>query len=63
MGLLGLGRTGLLTLSINVTRDGCIDHQKGIADDESHAFFTRLTVVTWLPFHQCNRARTPISAT
>jgi dihydrofolate reductase len=33
---------GLLTLSINVTLDGCIDHQEGIADDETHAFFTRL---------------------
>jgi len=33
---------GLLTYSINVTLDGCIDHQEGIADDETHAFFTRL---------------------
>ena len=33
---------GLLTFSINVTLDGCIDHQAGIADDETHAFFTRL---------------------
>ena len=33
---------GLLTFSINVTLDGCIDHQEGIADDETHAFFTRL---------------------
>jgi dihydrofolate reductase len=33
---------GLLTLSINVTLDGCVDHQEGIADDETHAFFTRL---------------------
>lgn len=33
---------GLLTLSINVTLDGCVDHQSGIADDETHAFFTRL---------------------
>ncbi len=33
---------GLLTFSINVTLDGCVDHQEGIADDESHAFFTRL---------------------
>ena len=33
---------GLLTFSINVTLDGCIDHQSGIADDETHAFFTRL---------------------
>jgi dihydrofolate reductase len=33
---------GLLSFSINVTLDGCIDHQEGIADDETHAFFTRL---------------------
>ncbi len=33
---------GLLTFSINVTLDGCVDHQAGIADDETHAFFTRL---------------------
>lgn len=33
---------GLLTFCINVTLDGCIDHQEAIADDESHAFFTRL---------------------
>ncbi|WP_448720559.1 dihydrofolate reductase family protein [Microbacterium natoriense] len=33
---------GVLTFSINVTLDGCIDHQEGIADDETHAFFTRL---------------------
>jgi len=33
---------GLLTFSINVTLDGCIDHQEGIADDETHAFYTRL---------------------
>jgi dihydrofolate reductase len=33
---------GLLTFSINVTLDGCVDHREGIADDEMHAFFTRL---------------------
>ena len=33
---------GLLTFSINVTLDGCLDHQEGIADDETHAFFTHL---------------------
>lgn len=33
---------GLLTFSINLTLDGCIDHQEGIADEETHAFFTRL---------------------
>src|SRR3982750_2180169 len=36
------GTMGLLTFSINVTLDGCVDHQEGIADDETHAFFTRL---------------------
>ena len=33
---------GILIFSINVTLDGCVDHQEGIADDETHAFFTRL---------------------
>lgn len=33
---------GLLTFSINVTLDGCVDHQEGIADDETRAFFTGL---------------------
>ena len=33
---------GLLTFSLNLTLDGCIDHLEGIADDETHAFFTRL---------------------
>lgn len=33
---------GLLTFSINITLDGCIDHQAGIADEETHGFFTRL---------------------
>src|SRR3546814_1836449 len=33
---------GRLTFSINVTLDGCVDHQEGIADDETHAFFTSL---------------------
>jgi hypothetical protein len=33
---------GLLTFSINLTLDGCVDHKEGIADDETHAFFTRL---------------------
>lgn len=33
---------GLLIFSINLTLDGCVDHREGIADDESHAFFTRL---------------------
>lgn len=33
---------GLLTFSINITLDGCVDHQEGIADDETHTWFTRL---------------------
>src|SRR6478735_4376663 len=33
---------GLLTFCLNVTLDGCVDHQEGIADDETHALFTRL---------------------
>jgi len=33
---------GLLTFSLNVTLDGCVDHQEGIADDETHAYFTHL---------------------
>jgi dihydrofolate reductase len=37
-----LAAMGLLTFSLNVTLDGCVDHQEGIADDETHAFFTRL---------------------
>lgn len=31
---------GLLTFSINITLDGCVDHREGVADDETHAFFT-----------------------
>ncbi len=33
---------GFLTFSINVTLDGCVDHREGIADDETHAYFTHL---------------------
>lgn len=33
---------GRLTFSLNLTLDGCVDHQEGVADDETHAFFTRL---------------------
>ena len=33
---------GFLTFSINVTLDGCVDHREGIADEETHDFFTRL---------------------
>ena len=33
---------GLLTFGLNVTLDGCVDHREGIADDETHAFFTEL---------------------
>ena len=33
---------GLLTFSLNVTLDGCVDHREGVADEETHDFFTRL---------------------
>src|SRR3989442_15069928 len=33
---------GLLTFSLNLTLDGCVDHEEGIPDDETPAFFTRL---------------------
>ena len=33
---------GVLTFSYNLTLDGCVDHREGIADDETHAFYTRL---------------------
>lgn len=33
---------GILTFGINVTLDGCVDHREGIADDETHAMYTRL---------------------
>ncbi len=33
---------GLLTFSLNLTLDGCVDHREGIADEETHAFFTHL---------------------
>lgn len=32
----------ILTFSLNLTLDGCVDHHEGIADDETHAYFTRL---------------------
>ena len=37
-----LARMGLLTYAVNVTVDGCVDHRVGIADDETHAYFTAL---------------------
>ncbi len=33
---------GLLTFSLNLTLDGCVDHRVGIADEETHEFFTQL---------------------
>ena len=33
---------GLLTFSLNINLDGCVDHQEGIAVGETHAYFTRL---------------------
>lgn len=40
--LLGESTPGLLTFGLNVTLDGCVDHREGIADEETHAYFTRL---------------------
>lgn len=28
--------------AINITLDGCVDHTKGISDDETHEYFTKL---------------------
>lgn len=33
---------GILTFCLNLTLDGCVDHREGIADEETHAHFTRL---------------------
>lgn len=33
---------GTLTFGLNLTLDGCVDHQEGIVDDETHTFFTDL---------------------
>ena len=48
-------RMGLLTFSIDVTWTGCVDHQEGIADDETHAFFTR----PWTRAGRCCGAASP----
>ena len=31
-----------IIFAINTTLDGCVDHTKGIADDETHEYFTNL---------------------
>jgi dihydrofolate reductase len=31
-----------LIFAINITLDGCVDHTKGLADDETHEYFTQL---------------------
>jgi len=31
-----------LIFAINITLDGCCDHTKGVADDETHEYFTHL---------------------
>lgn len=31
-----------LIFAINITLDGCVDHTKGVADDETHGYFTDL---------------------
>src|SRR5688572_28036110 len=33
---------GLITFGLNVTLDGCIDHSKGLADDEQHDYWSQL---------------------
>ena len=33
---------GRLTFCLNLTLDGCTDHLEGIADDETHTFFTQI---------------------
>jgi dihydrofolate reductase len=33
---------GALVFAINLTLDGCIDHREGVADEETHAWYTRL---------------------
>jgi hypothetical protein len=38
---------GLLTFSINVTLDGCVDHREGIADDETHAKIGVISLPPW----------------
>ncbi|MEY3013464.1 MAG: hypothetical protein RIT45_2199 [Pseudomonadota bacterium] len=31
-----------LTFGYNITLDDCVDHEEGVADDETHAYFTRM---------------------
>jgi len=31
-----------LIFAINISLDGCVDHTKGVADDETHEYFTNL---------------------
>ena len=31
-----------IIFAINITADGCVDHTKGVADDETHEYFTDL---------------------
>jgi hypothetical protein len=47
---------GLLTFSINVTLDGCVDHQEGIADDEIHA---PSSPASWTRAGRCCGAASP----
>jgi len=46
---------GLLTFATNVTLDGCVDHREGIADDETHDFFT----ASWTRAGRCCGAASP----
>jgi dihydrofolate reductase len=45
---------GLLTFATNVTLDGCVDHREGIADDETHDFFTHVVSSTRTDFPWTN---------
>ena len=41
---------GLLTFSINITLDGCVDHQEGIADEtRDHSTVRRKSSLTAWP--------------
>ena len=53
---------GILTFSLNVTLDGCIDHQEGVADEETHAFFTRLREEHTSELQSPGTSRMPSSA-
>jgi dihydrofolate reductase len=39
---MGAGHMRNVIFAINITLDGCCDHTKGIADEETHEYFTHL---------------------